>query len=163
MLRLAWQFTSRVIFFLTPTSFFEARSLLVRVFGGKVGKHVHIYRTALIQHPWELEVGDWTCIGPRCLIYNLGKIRLGSRTTVSHEAQLCSGTHDYLSASLELVKQDITVGDDVWICTRAFIGPGVEIGSGCVIGACAVVMSDQADWNVVAGNPAEVIGHRKIV
>ena len=39
--------------------------------------------------------------------------------------------------------------------------PGVTIGKGSIIGACAVVTKDVPEYAVVAGVPAKVIKYRK--
>jgi acetyltransferase-like isoleucine patch superfamily enzyme len=52
----------------------------------------------------------------------------------------------------------ITINDNVWIGTRAFIGPGVTVGEGSIVAAHAVVFSDVAPYTIVAGNPARKIG-----
>jgi putative colanic acid biosynthesis acetyltransferase WcaF len=136
--------------------------MLLRLFGAKVGKEVHIYNSAIIYMPWNLKVGDWSSIGEGALIYNLGKITICERATISHRAHLCAGTHDYNDPLLSLLKPPITVGDQAWICTDAFIGPGVMVGSGAVIGARSVVTKDVAPWDIVAGNPAKVIKKRRM-
>ncbi|WP_421868358.1 CatB-related O-acetyltransferase [Pararhizobium sp.] len=55
---------------------------------------------------------------------------------------------------------DTTVGNDVWIGTKATILPGVTIGDGAIIGAHAVVASDVPPYSVVAGNPGRVMKQR---
>ena len=51
----------------------------------------------------------------------------------------------------------ITVGNNVYIGTGAYILPGVTIGDNCVIGAAAVVSKDIPDNSVAVGVPARVI------
>ena len=70
-------------------------------------------------------------------------IVLGERVVVSQRAHLCTGSHDYTSPTFPLFAKTIRVGRDAWICTEAFIGPGVQIGEGAVIGTRAVAMRDQ--------------------
>ena len=48
------------------------------------------------------------------------------------------------------------------MAARAFVGPGVAIGEGAVVGACAVVIKDIEPWTVVAGNPAKFINRREL-
>jgi virginiamycin A acetyltransferase len=52
---------------------------------------------------------------------------------------------------------DTFIGNDVWIGSEAVILPGVSIGNGAIIGACAVVGSDVPAYAVMIGNPARVI------
>lgn len=151
------------LFRFTPRTCFSWRRLILRCYGAKVGLHVNIYPSALIYFPWKLEIGDWSSIGEGALIYNLGPITIGSKATISHRAHLCAGTHDYQKSDLPLLKPPIVIGDQVWICANAFVGPGVTVGEGAVVGACAVVTKDIAAWTVVAGNPARTIKKRNII
>ena len=43
---------------------------------------------------------------------------------------------------MPLLKPHIALGDGVWICADALIGPGVKIGDCAIVAACAVVMRD---------------------
>lgn len=99
-------------------------------------------------------------IGERVKVYNLGMITLGDDTVVSQDVTICAGTHDYSDASLPLIRPEIRIGDGVWICAEAFIGPGVTIGDNAVVGARAVVTQNVPAGMVVAGNPARVIKSR---
>ena len=51
----------------------------------------------------------------------------------------------------------IDIGDDVWICARATINPGVKIGRGCVVAAGSVVAKDVEAGMLVGGVPAKVL------
>lgn len=139
------------------------RSFLLRMFGAEVGKNVNIYPSAKIYMPWNLKIGEFSSIGEWALIYNLGEIEIGKSVTISHKAQLCSGTHDYKNASLPLIKKRIYICDYVWICTEAFIGPGCVIGKGSVVGAKSVVVKNVGNWGVFVGNPARFIKKREIL
>jgi putative colanic acid biosynthesis acetyltransferase WcaF len=123
---------------------------------------VNIYSSARIYLPWNLDIGDWSAIGEDALIYNLGPVRLGRHVTVSQRAHLCAGTHDHTKSNLPLLKPPIQVGDQAWICADAFVGPGVTVGEGAVVGARAVVVRDVAPWDIVAGNPARVVKKRNV-
>lgn len=159
--RILWSLISP-FFYYSPRNFFFWRSFLLRMFGAKVGKNVNIYPTAKIYIPWNLIIDDFSSIGEWVLIYNLGMVEIGSSVTISHKAQLCSGTHDYANANLPLLKKTIIIRDYVWICTDAFIGPGCEIGEGSIIGAKSVVVKSVESWGIFAGNPAKFLKKREI-
>ncbi len=162
LLRVLWGLFGKPLFRLSPRPCFAWRRWVLRLFGATVGRHVHVYPTTVVYFPWNLTVGDWSAIGEDALVYNLGPITLGERVTVSHRAHLCAGTHDFREPSMPLLKPPITIADQAWICADAFVGPGVTVGEGAVVGARAVAMRDVAAWAIMAGNPARQIGKRDI-
>lgn len=103
---------------------------------------------------------DESAMGRGVICYSMGPITLGKRAVVSQRAHLCAGTHDYEHPGMQLVTKPIHVGDRAWICAEAFVGPGVTVGEGAVIGARAVVTKDVPPWTVGAGNPFRVIKPR---
>ena len=159
--RVAWM-AGQWLFRLSPRPCFGWRRFVLRCFGARIGRHVHIYSSAHIYFPWNLQADDWSSIGEWTLIYNLGPVTIGRAATISHRAHLCAGTHDFTRADLPLLKPPITIGPQAWICAEAFVGPGVMVGEGAVVGARAVVVKDVAAWTVVAGNPARVIKQRTL-
>ena len=58
-------------------------------------------------------------------------------------------------------EKPVIIEDDVWIGSRVTILPGVIIGTGCIIGASAVVTKSIPPFCVVAGNLAKVVKNRK--
>ena len=159
--RLGWGLCGPLFRF-SPRLLWGWRRFLLRLFGAKVGRQVHIHPSARIFIPWNLEVGDWSSVGFDALIYNLGMARIGSKVTISQRAHLCAGSHDFRDPAMTLLKPPITVHDEVWVCADAFVGPGVTIGEGSVVGARAVVVRDVPPWSVVAGNPASVRSPRTL-
>jgi len=159
--RLLWGF-GKWLFSLSPRPCFGWRRFVLRCFGAKVGAEVRCYPSARIYFPWNLEVGDWAAIGEGVLIYNLGRVTIGDRATISHRAHLCAGTHDYARPDLPLLKLPITIDSQAWVCADAFVGPGVTVGEGAILGARAVAVKDVAPWTVVAGNPARFIKEREL-
>lgn len=159
--RVSWGIGKRV-FRLIPRPFYAPRRFLLRLFGAKIGRKVNVANTAQVYFPWNVEIGDWSAIGERTMIYSLGKVWIGEKTTLSQGAHLCAGTHDYRQASMPLQTPPIRVGNQVWVCADSFVGPNVTIGDGAVIGARSVVCRDVESWMVVAGNPARPIKKREI-
>lgn len=146
---LAWP-----LFRLSPRPMWGWRRSLLRLFGARVGRHVHVYPTVRITIPWNLALEDYCAVGDRAILYALGPIRIGARATVSQGAHLCAGTHDITDPARRLLKPPIIIGDDAWICAEAFIGPGVTVGDRAIVGARAVAMKDVPVGVIVVGNPA---------
>lgn len=159
--RFLWMLASP-LFRWSPRSFFAWRRFLLRIFGAKVGKNVHVYPSAIVYLPWNLEVNDEASIGEWALIYNLGRVTIGEQATVSHRAHLCAGTHDYRDPTLPLLRDPINIGPRAWVCAEAFISPRVTIGEGAIVAAASVVTKDVLPWQVVGGNPAVFIKLREI-
>lgn len=110
--------------------------------------------------PWNVSIGDYSAVGDRALLYSLGPITIGSRVTISHQAHLCAGTHDYRQADFPLLKLPIRICDGAWICAEAFVGPGVEIGEEAILAARGVAVKNVATGVIAAGNPARPVKER---
>lgn len=158
--RAVWQVVWLLLFRPTPPPLHLWRCFLLRCFGARIGPGCRVYGSAQIWAPWQLMMGSNACLGPRVICYSMAPIVLGERAVVSQGVHLCTGSHDYTSPTFPLFAKTIRIGRDAWICTEAFIGPGVQIGEGAVIGARAVAMRDQPPWMVCAGNPARALKPR---
>lgn len=110
--------------------------------------------------PWLLSMEEGAILGDHVTVYNLGPIHIGHFTVVSQNTHLCGGTHDHTQPHMPLVRSPITLGDGVWVCADAFIGPGVHVHDRAIVGARAVVTKDVPAGKIVAGNPARVIKDR---
>ena len=160
MRRALWSLFQSTLFRFSPHTSSGFRAFLLRAFGAKVGRHCTIRRTATVYYPWQLDLGDLSSLGDSATVYNLGPITIGNRVTVSQEAYLCAGTHDYRFFDMPLLRPPISIGDDAWICARAFVGPGVQVGEGAILAACGVASRDLEPWSIYAGNPAVKVKER---
>lgn len=159
--RIAWALATPLFRF-SPRPLYGWRRLLLRLFRASVGRDVRIDPSARIEIPWNLTIDDDASIGAGALVYNLGPVSIGARTTVSHLAHLCAGTHDYELPSLPLLRLGIEIGPDAWVCAEAFVGPAIRVGAGAVVAARAVAVRDVPPWTVVAGNPAKAVKSRTL-
>jgi len=157
--RVLWRL-AHPLFAWSPRPFWGWRRLLLRLFGARIGREVHVHPSVRITIPWNISIGDQTAVGDRAILYALGSITLGERVTISQGAHLCAGTHDHRDPAMPLLKPPISIERDAWICAEAFVGPGVRIGAHAIIGARCVVMKDVAPGMTMVGNPARAIGHR---
>lgn len=158
--RTAWEFLRAPLFAWTPRPLWAWRRMILRLFGACIGRDVHIHPSAQIAIPWNISIEDNVGIGEGAILYSLGRIDIGAHATISQYAHLCAGTHDYTRPEFPLVKMPIVIGSGAWVCADAFIGPGVTIGAGAIVGARAVAMKDVPLSVIVAGNPASHIRKR---
>jgi putative colanic acid biosynthesis acetyltransferase WcaF len=160
LLRLAWKLCESTFWRLPLRKFYWYRSGLLRLFGANVTGPINVFASSRIEIPWNLEAAGPITVGPRVCLYNLGKLSIGIGTVISQDVYICGGSHDYKKSGFPLLRCDITIANDVWICAGAFVGPGTTIGEGAIIAARAVVVADVEPWTIVGGNPAKVIGYR---
>jgi putative colanic acid biosynthesis acetyltransferase WcaF len=158
--RVIWGIVAALLFHPSPRPFHRWRAFLLRVFGAKVGKGVHVYPGTRIWAPWNLELADECGIAKGAILYSQGKISIGRRAVISQGAHLVTGTHDYSRSGFPLLTMPIYIGDHAWIAAEAFVHPGITIGEGCVIGARSVVTRSMPEWSVCAGHPCEPIKTR---
>ena len=138
------------------------RIWILKRFGTKVEGDSDVYNTVNIFAPWNLSM-VCACIGPNVTIYNKDLVKLGHTVVISQGAYLCTASHDITDKYHKLITAPITIHDKVWVAANAFIGMGVTIGEGAVVGATASVYKDVEPWTVVGGNPAKFIKKRVIV
>jgi putative colanic acid biosynthesis acetyltransferase WcaF len=160
--RAVWNLAWRLLFRPSPILLYGWRRALLRLFGARVGKGARVYPSARIWAPWNLELGDRSCLGPGVDCYSVAPIRLGRNSTVSQRAFLCSATRDLSSPDLALLVGRIEVGAGGWVAAEAFVGPGVLVEADAVVGARAVATKDVPAGAVVAGNPARVVSSRLV-
>jgi putative colanic acid biosynthesis acetyltransferase WcaF len=138
------------------------RHHILQLFGAKITMKSLVYHSCTIYAPWTLEVGEHACIGPDTTLYNKDKIIIGDNTVVSQGCFLCTASHDISKELLSLITAPIVIEDKAWIAADAFIGMGVSIGQGAIVGARSCVFKNVEPWTVVGGNPAKFIKKREI-
>ena len=162
LMRIVWSVVYLLLFKYSPRPLHGWRSFLLKSFGAKVGKGVHVYPGVKIWAPWNLILDDECGIASGVELYSQGVITVGKRAVISQGSYICTGTHDYNDKGFPLYTLPITIGDHAWVAAGVFIHPGVTIGNGCVIGARSVVTKDMPEWTVCAGFPCKVLKERVI-
>jgi putative colanic acid biosynthesis acetyltransferase WcaF len=156
----AWWLTQWFLFRPSPQVLYGWRRFLLSLFGAQIGQQVLIRPTAWITYPWKLSIGDFSWIGDEVVLYSLGKVQIGSNTVISQRSYLCAGSHDYTQKSFNIQAHPIVIGSQVWLATDVFIGPGVTVGDGCVVGARSSVFTDLPGGMICRGTPAVPIRPR---
>ncbi|MEL7089899.1 MAG: putative colanic acid biosynthesis acetyltransferase [Planctomycetota bacterium] len=160
VLRIVWAVVEVTLFRLTWPTWYGYRAFLLRCFGARVHPSCRIRRTCRFMCPWNLSIGAGTASGEKVYFYCLGPVRVGERVTLSHEAILCAGSHDYRQQDMPLLRLPITIGDDAWVAYGGFVGPNLTVGEGAILAARGVAVRDLEPWGIFGGNPAKRIGDR---
>jgi putative colanic acid biosynthesis acetyltransferase WcaF len=140
---------------------FAWRAFLLRCFGATMGPNCHFYPSSRVWAPWNLVCADAVAVADGAAIYNPAPMRFGSHTILSQDAYLCGATHDYDDPRFPLLAYAMEVGAYAWVCARASVAPGVNVGEGAVLGMCSVATRDLEPWGIYAGIPAVKVKERK--
>ena len=158
--RLLWSITQATFFRFSFHTWNRWRIFLLRSYGATIEDTCIVRRTLKVECPWNLTVGENSCLGDGVILYCLGKVTIGDRVSISQHAHLCAGTHDYNQEEMPLLRPPITIEDDVWLAADSFVGPNVTVGEGAILGARTVAMRDIDSWTVYSGNPAVIVRTR---
>ena len=139
-----------------------------RHFGGKIiiGDGVTISDGVIIAtYGGTVTIGSRAYMGPYCVLYGHGGLRIGSNTMIGAHTVIVPANHSFDRTDIPLNlqpirKRGITIADDVWIGAGCCILDGVRIGKGAVIGAGAVVTKDIDDYSIAVGVPAVAVRSR---
>ena len=160
--RVLWGMVWLLLYRPSPKPFHAWRRLLLRVFGARIGRTAYPHASARIWAPWNLEMGEHSCLSHQVDCYCVAPIHIGAHATVSQYSFLCTASHDIAAPDMPLVTAPIRIEDGAWLAADVFAGPGVTIGTCAVVGVRSTVLKDVEPWTVVAGNPARLIRRREI-
>ncbi|MDH0707728.1 CatB-related O-acetyltransferase [Pseudomonas sp. GD03862] len=129
------------------------------------------------------KVGKYTAIGRNSIVYTNSKI--GKFCSIGRFVEIGLARHpvDWLSTHVfqfnsssfkgdpeldqitrqrrnEMMHPHTTVGNDVWIGTKASIASGVNVACGAIVFANAAVSKDVGPYEKYAGIPARKVGQR---
>ena len=132
----------------------------------------------------KIRIGNNSFVGADSVMH--GPLTIGNEVAINHHSTLDGGragiqiadqarlaAYTHLYAFNHGMKMDapiydqavsskgIYIGRDVWIGADVGIVDGVRVGDHAVIGMNSQVTKDVADFAIVAGNPARVIGDRR--
>lgn len=153
--------------YLAPTAQFQLSSD-GWLFGGtiQIGKGVRISDGVILAaYGGSIMLEENVYVGPYCVLYGHGGLRVGRDSLIAAHSVLIPGNHQFADPHAPIRTQGvasvgITIGKDVWIGCGARILDGVDIGDGCIIGAGAVVNRSIEANSIAVGVPARVIGRR---
>ena len=107
----------------------------------------------------ELSIGASTSINAGSSIHADRLVHIGARVRVAPYVHIMDTSfHDLSTHRRRPDARPVFIDDDVWICVKATVLPGVTIGKGAVVGAHSVVTKDVPAGAIVTGSPARVVG-----
>lgn len=162
LFRASWSLTWLLLAAWTPPPLNRWRCFLLRLFGATVAPTGFVYGSARIWYPPNLVVGKHSRVAPSVTVYNVARVTLHDYAIVSQGTHLCSASHDIEDASFQTIARPITIGRRAWVAAECFVGPGVTVGEGAVLGARGVTFRDLESWTVYVGSPARAIKKRHV-
>ncbi len=161
VLRAAWAVTWLLLAAWTPAPLHRWRAMLLRAFGAQLAANARVHGSARIWYPPNLIMEENALIGQRVICYAVAPIRICSDAIVSQGAHLCTGSHALNDPCFQLEARPITIGANAWVAAEAFVGPGVVLEEGAVLGARGVAFRNVPAWTIFAGNPARFLRERE--
>jgi len=159
--RLVWNVCRALLYRPSPRPFHAWRAFLLRLFGATLGPDCRFYPASKVWAPWNLICEDLVTAADGAEIYNPAPMGFGSHAIVSQDAYLCGATHDYNDPAFPLLAYAMEIGPYAWVCARASVAPGVNVGEGAVLGLGSVATRNLEPWGVYAGVPAVKVKERK--
>ncbi len=130
------------------------------MFGAKMGPGCHFYPKSKVWAPWNLVCDSQVTAADGVEIYNPAPVTFGSHAILSQDAYICGATHDYNDLTFPLLAYTMNFGAYAWVCARASVAPGVNLGEGAVLGMGSVATRDLEPWSIYAGVPAIKVKER---
>jgi putative colanic acid biosynthesis acetyltransferase WcaF len=160
--RIAWGGVQATLFRLSPRPLYRWRNWLLRLFGARLDRTARVLPRARIWAPWNLRMGAYACIADDVDVYCVAPISIGDYAVVSQYSYLCAASHDFEDVRHLLTAAPIVIGRRCWLAADVFVGPGVNVGEGTLVGARSSVFGDLPAWSVAAGTPAKVVRQRRL-
>lgn len=129
------------------------------ILGYTIGQDSSVHMSAFVTGK-NVTIGDNVVVNRRVYLDGRIGVTIKNNVSISPEAYILSMEHDPNSPDFATRGGEVIIDDHVWVGVRALILPGVHIGEGAVVGACAVVTKDVEPYQIVVGIPARPIGQR---
>lgn len=113
-----------------------------------------------------IKVGKKTRIGAFAVISAAESIEIGENVLIADRVFISDHQHESSDPVIPIIEQGVgsakpvKIGDGCWLGINVCIMPGVFLGSGCIVGAGAIVTSSFPANSVIAGVPARLINKR---
>lgn len=132
-----------------------------------LGRSVTIICTGVIS---QIGVGviirDGVGVNDGAYLGGQGGIEIGSNVIIGPGVKIFSENHNFEDTSTPIKDQGVSrkgvmIGNDCWLGANSIILDGVNLGSGCVVAAGAIVTKSFPSNCVVGGVPAKILKQRQ--
>ena len=110
-----------------------------------------------------IKIGDHNYFNRNLMIDACDYVEIGNENMFGPDVYITDSDHTFgrgiSSKSLPMKKGQVKIGSGCWIGAKAVILKNVDLGDGCVVGAGAVVTKSFPAGSVIAGIPARVLRH----
>ena len=131
--------------------------------------HTRVSSATQIESPERLVIGDHVFIGPFNLVDASGGLSIGEGVQItshcallthsSHQALRIAGRRYWGAANPPAFRRaPVSIGAYSFIGAHSVVMPGSVIGRGAIMRAFSYVDGEVADFAIVAGQPARVVG-----
>jgi acetyltransferase-like isoleucine patch superfamily enzyme len=126
-----------------------------------------VIRASLLSHLGKgFHLGKHSALDAFSFVGASGGVWVGDRVIMGQHISFHAESHNFELLDRPIRDQGVTnkgivIDDDVWVGSNVTFLDGVHVGTGCVIGAGAVVTKDLPPYSVAAGVPARVIDNRR--
>lgn len=137
--------------------------------GIKMGDDVFVGRNSILScKDGNIELDDRANIGFNCYIFSSNNVKVGKDVLVAGFTYIVGGGN-YSLEKLDIPinqqytfegKGGVIINDNVWIAAHVVILDGVNVGSGSVLAAGAVISKDVPEMSIVGGVPGKVLKTR---
>ncbi len=153
---------SQLVALLPGTAGAYLRRAFYRMVLPKCGEDAFVGFMTVLSHP-TASFGARVYVGPFGM---LGNVTLEDDALVGSHVSIINGARQHGTERLDIPVREqageyprVTIGRDCWIGDRSIVM--CNVGSQAIVGAGSVVTKPVADRDIVAGNPARVIGSRQ--
>jgi maltose O-acetyltransferase len=142
------------------------RRLLLPRFLQRCGSNTTIQRSLRVTNPEKVSIGSHCNLAQGVFITGGGGVRIGDWVGFGPDVKVWSVNHRFEDPDRPWMLQGwdakpVTIEDDVWLGASVFVMPGVTVGKGAIVSACAVLNKSIPAYAIVAGNPGRIVGWRK--
>lgn len=136
------------------------RGILATPFFKKCGKNLELGRDLTLLNSYNIEIGDNVYIAKGCWLNGMGGLILENEVVLAPYVVISTMQHVFKNNSVRFggsMPGEVRIGKGTWLAAHVSVKCGVNVGSGCIIGANAFVVKDTENNAIYGGIPAKFI------